>query len=70
MHRKTDSEIEQAVLKELQLQELSLSEKTCSREVCVFARDGVVTVKGSALSYADKERLRNRFVTPMVWWAW
>ena len=49
MLRKTDSEIEQWVLREL-----SLSEKICSREVCVFARDGVVRLKGSAQSCQDK----------------
>jgi len=49
MHMKTDSEIEQAVLKEL-----CLNQNICSREVCVFANKGVVRLKGSALSYEDK----------------
>jgi hypothetical protein len=49
MPRKTDSEIEQWVLREL-----SLSEKACSREVCVFACDGVVRLRGSAQSKKDK----------------
>ncbi len=49
MLRKTDSEIEQWVLREL-----SLSEKIGSREVCVFACDGVVRLRGSAQSYQDK----------------
>ena len=47
--RKTDSEIEQWVLREL-----SFREQNNSREVCVFARDGVVTLRGSARSYQDK----------------
>lgn len=46
---KTDSEIEQWVLREL-----SLRLQLRSRELCVFARDGVVIVMGSALSYEDK----------------
>lgn len=49
MRVKTDSEVEQLVLREL-----SLSEKACSREVCVLARDGVVRLGGSAQSYQDK----------------
>lgn len=50
MPKKTDSEIEQWVLREL-----SLREQLCSREVCVFARDGVVRLRGSAKSYRDKQ---------------
>lgn len=49
MREKTDSEIEQWVLREL-----NLSEKFGSREVCVLARDGVVRLRGSAQSYQDK----------------
>lgn len=49
MPRKTDSEVEQWVLREL-----SLSEKVCSREVCVVARNGVVKLQGSAQGYQDK----------------
>lgn len=49
MHRKTDSEIEQWVLREL-----SLSEKVRSPEICVLAREGVVSLRGSAQSYQDK----------------
>jgi|GEM_PF-6530604 len=49
MPRKTDSEVEQRVLREL-----SLSKNVCSREVCVFARDGVVRVRGSAQTDRDK----------------
>ena len=44
-----DSEIEQWVLREL-----SLSKKVCSQEICVVARDGVVTLRGSAQAYQDK----------------
>jgi hypothetical protein len=49
MPRKTDSEVEQWVLREL-----SISKNVCSREVCVFARDGVVRVRGSAQTDRDK----------------
>lgn len=49
MPGKTDSEIEQWVLREL-----SMSKRICSREVCVFACDGVVRLKGSAQSNKDK----------------
>ena len=49
MFMKTDSEIEQWVLRAL-----SLSGKICSREVCVFACDGVVSLRGSAESSKDK----------------
>jgi hypothetical protein len=49
MPRKTDSEVEQWVLREL-----SLSKKVCSREVCVFASDGVVRIRGSAQNDGDK----------------
>lgn len=48
MHLHTDSETEQWVLKEL-----SLNKKLRSREICVFACDGVVTLQGSAPSYSD-----------------
>lgn len=49
MPRKTDSEIEQWVLREL-----SLSEKVCSPEICVLARDGVVGLRGSAQSFDER----------------
>lgn len=49
MPTKTDSEVEQWVLREL-----SLSTKIRSREICVLARDGVITLRGSAQSYQDK----------------
>ncbi|MGZ8846102.1 MAG: BON domain-containing protein [Pyrinomonadaceae bacterium] len=49
MPRKTDSEIEQWVLREL-----SLSKKVRSTEICVFARDGVVRLRGSVHSYQDR----------------
>jgi osmotically-inducible protein OsmY len=49
MATKTDSEIEQAVLREL-----SLNRNIHSREVCVFASQGVVRIKGSARSRADQ----------------
>lgn len=49
MRGKTDSEVEQWVLREL-----SLSEKVCSREICVLAREGVVRLQGSAQSDEDK----------------
>jgi hypothetical protein len=49
MLRKTDSEVEQWVLREL-----GLREKICSREICVLARDGMVSLRGSAQSYQDK----------------
>jgi hypothetical protein len=49
MRGKTDSEVEQGVLREL-----SLREKVCSREICVLARDGVVRLQGSAQSDEDK----------------
>ncbi len=49
MLRKTDSEVEQWMLREL-----SLSMKIRSREICVLARDGVITLRGSAQSYQDK----------------
>ena len=51
MPRKTDSEVEQWVLRELSLREI------CSREVCVFSRDGVVTLEGTAESDDDKQAL-------------
>lgn len=43
-----DSEVEQWVLRELSLSEIR------SREVSVFARDGVVQLRGSAQSNRDK----------------
>jgi osmotically-inducible protein OsmY len=49
MGAKTDSEVEQVVLREL-----SLSENVYSREICVLARDGVVQLHGSAQSDEDK----------------
>jgi hypothetical protein len=49
MRGKTDSEVEQWVLREL-----SLGEKVCSREICVLASDGVVRLQGSAQSDEDK----------------
>jgi len=49
MLRKRDSEVEQWVLREL-----SLSKKVCSPEICVFSRDGVITLRGSAQTYQDK----------------
>jgi BON domain-containing protein len=49
MFMKTDSEIEQWVLRAL-----SFSGTICSREVCVFACDGVVSLRGSAESSEDK----------------
>jgi osmotically-inducible protein OsmY len=48
MPRKTDSEVEQWVLRELSLSEI------CSREVCVCAREGVVSLRGRAQSEKDK----------------
>lgn len=50
MPGKTDSEVEQWVVREL-----NLSEKVWSREICVLARDGVVRLRGSARS--DEDRL-------------
>jgi hypothetical protein len=49
MRVKTDSEIEQWVLREL-----SSSDRLCSREVCVFSYDGVVRLRGTAQNYRDK----------------
>lgn len=49
MPRKTDSEIEQWVLREL-----SLSKKVSSPEICVLARDGVVSLRGSAQSFDER----------------
>ncbi len=46
---KTDSEVEQWVLREL-----SLSEKVSSREICVLARDGVLRLQGSARGEEDR----------------
>lgn len=52
MPGKTDSEVEQWVLRELRL-----SANACSREICVLARDGVVRLRGSAQSYQDKSAI-------------
>ena len=49
MHQKTDSEIEQWVLREL-----ALAEALGSREICVQSHDGVVTLNGSVPEYADR----------------
>jgi hypothetical protein len=49
MPKKTDSEIEQWVLRELRS-----SGKVGSREICVFACGEVVTLKGSVQSYKSK----------------
>jgi len=49
MVHKSDSEIEQWVLREL-----SLGQNVRSSEVCVFARDGVIRLRGSAQSHQDK----------------
>jgi osmotically-inducible protein OsmY len=49
MPQKMDSEIEQWVLREL-----SLSKEVCSPEICVFSRDGVITIRGSAQTFQDK----------------
>lgn len=50
MQKKTDSEIEQWVLREIG------SEKTMrSREICVQSHDGVVRLCGSVPSYANKQ---------------
>ena len=46
--RMRDSEVEQWVLRELSLSEIR------SREVSVFARDGVVRLRGTAQSNSDK----------------
>jgi len=49
MLRKRDSEVEQWVLREF-----SLSNEVCSAEICVFSRDGVITLRGSAQTFQDK----------------
>ena len=49
MPRMRDSEVEQWVLREL-----SLSKKICSPEICVLARDGVVSLRGTAQTDRDK----------------
>jgi hypothetical protein len=49
MHRKTDSEIEQFVLREL-----SLSKEVRSPEICVLARDGVVSLRGSVQTVQNR----------------
>ena len=48
MLKKKDSELEQWVLRQLSLSDIR------SREVSVFARDGVITLRGSAQTYQDK----------------
>jgi osmotically-inducible protein OsmY len=48
MTRKTDSEIEQWVLRELSLNKIR------SREISVLSRDGVITLRGSTQTYQDK----------------
>jgi BON domain len=52
MPRKTDSEVEQWVLREL-----SISKKVCSSEICVLVRDGVVRLRGSAQTDRDKSAI-------------
>ena len=49
-----DSKVEQWVLREL-----SLSDEVRSAEVGVFARDGVVRLRGSAHSYQDKSAIED-----------
>jgi len=49
MLRKRDSEVEQWVLREF-----SLSKEVWSPEICVFSRDGVITLRGSAQTFQDK----------------
>lgn len=49
MHRKTDSEIEQWVVREWRS-----SQKVCSPEICVLAHDGVVRLRGSAQSFEER----------------
>lgn len=49
MLAKTDSEVEQWVLREL-----NLTDQSGSREICVLAREGVITLRGSAESDEDK----------------
>jgi hypothetical protein len=49
MRSKTDSEIEQRVLKELRL-----SDKVGSAEICVFASNGVVELRGSVTGHKNK----------------
>lgn len=53
MRSKTDSEIEQRVLKELRL-----SDKVGSAEICVFASNGIVKLSGSVPDYKDKSAAR------------
>ena len=48
MPRKRDSEVEQWVLRELSLSEI----RSC--EICVFATDEVVTLRGSAETHQEK----------------
>ena len=48
MHKKTDSEIEQWVLREL-----GSEQKLGAREICVQSHDGVVTLNGSAPTYSE-----------------
>ncbi|HXI22821.1 MAG TPA: BON domain-containing protein [Pyrinomonadaceae bacterium] len=63
MLTKTDSEVEQWVLRAL-----SLSEKVRSPEICVLARDGLVTLRGTAQSTQDKLEIEEatRRVTGVV----
>jgi hypothetical protein len=49
MHNRTDSETEQWVLREFRLEK-----EICSREICVFACDGIVTLSGTASNQKDK----------------
>ena len=49
MRKLPDSEIEQKVLREL-----SLDERICSREICVLARNGMLSIQGTAQSSEDK----------------
>jgi hypothetical protein len=48
MHCKTDSEIEQWVLKEL-------TKSLLPKEVCILSYDGVVRLTGTVQSYRDKQ---------------
>ena len=49
MRKLRDSEIEQWVLREL-----GLSNAIHSREICVLARDGVVTLRGTVAGFSNK----------------
>ena len=48
MLKKRDSEVEQWVLRELSRSEIR------SREISVYSRDGVITLRGSVKTYQDK----------------